>query len=303
MTAGRVNSTAAWRAGLAAAMLVLLFAVLPAVADAAKKKAKPGKLQTATASATTSASGQAATATATCPQGTTAIGGGFASATSTEGGLLTDFHQVTESRRFGKTSWVVSGFRVDGGAAGPALELTAEAYCRKNAGKISEVSGSAAAVSTTSFLTAQAACPLGRAVVGGGFKLVPPGTTGLSFLLLQSRPLGVVGWTGSGLGVAPAAANSLTEYAYCRKGSTKVAVRSASGPLPTSPGVLGSVTAPSCPAKKYSFAGGFDAQAFSTGTGIPIVLESRRSGGVWKLSALNLAAPTPGSLTAHSLCS
>lgn len=278
-------------------VLAAMLAAMPAAAGAAKK---PGKLQTATATSFTTVDDQAVTATATCPKGTTVVGGGYTTGVDPPGSL-SDIHIVTESRRAGKTAWIVGAFRIDGGAVGPSLPVTAEAYCRKNAGKISEASDTKAAATSTSFLGGAAGCPLGRAAVGGGFKVVPPSTTSLSFLLLESRPIGSVGWSTQGLGATPGP-NSVTAYAYCRKGSTKVATRTVSAALPSTSGPIVTASTPKCPAKLFPFAGGFQGPPFFSGAPLPGVIESRRSGGAWTVSAVNFSA-NPGSISLHSVCS
>lgn len=286
---------------IGAALLAAMLAALPAAADAAKKKAKPGKLQTATATTSTTVDDQAVTATATCPKGTTVVGGGYVTGTDPPGGPLSDFHVVTESHRASKTAWIVGAYRLDGGGAGPSLPVTAEAYCRKNAGKVSEVSATKAVPTSTSFVAPSVACPLGRALVGGGFKIVPANTTGLSFVQVESRPLGSVGWTSSGLGVV-AGPNSLTAYAYCRKGSTKVATRTSSAAMPATAGPVVKATTPKCPAKLFPFAGGYEGPSFYTGSALPAVIESRSSGGAWAIGMLNLSS-NPGTFSLHGVCS
>ena len=58
-------------------------------------------------------------------------------------------------------------------ASRPILPVTAEAYCRSDLGKISEISATAPTFPTGRTRQARAPCALGKTVVGGGFSCLP----------------------------------------------------------------------------------------------------------------------------------
>lgn len=284
---------------LAAAALLAL-GVQPATA-AKKKPADLGKLKTATASATTTNDGQAVSVTATCPDKTKAVGGGFDAPIATDMGALSSFHTVTESRRASGNSWRVNATRFDANPVGPALVVTAEVYCRSGAGKIAERSDTDSALDPTSYFTAVAACPLGRALVGGGFQY-SAGPQEVPLLMSQNRPSGTVAWVASGVGLAPGS-QTLSAHAYCRKGPGAVRLRTGTAALPTTDtAVASAVTAP-CPGKLQPFAGGYRSPGLGGSSALAVHTESRRAGKSWRTSAINISDPDPGQLSSFALCS
>ena len=212
---------------LALAAIALLAVGAPS-AHAAKKpgKTSPGKLRTATASASSAASG-VLSAVATCPTGTKVVGGGFLMQAPTD---TNDFLNPIESRREGGRAWLVSAYRIDTGGGGPAMTLTAEAYCRSRPGKLSERVAAVTILGGASTAAPVATCPLGRAPVGGGFSITPPSVVN-SFhsSLYDNLMAGGVGWVIRSVNLATAPATTgFTSRAYCQ-GKGKKAPRTVSG--------------------------------------------------------------------------
>jgi hypothetical protein len=251
---------------------------------------------------------------ATCPGKTKVVGGGFVLGILDEGfGNGPDSNNILESRREGSKAWRVTAKRDDrqasgGGPEGNALPITAEAYCRKRAGKITEVAttevwnnpGGPAVFSPS------AACGVGKAAVGGGFSLQSSSLiVAHTHFLTASRPLGGVGWSAvsfSGGGGAPSAA----AYVYCQKLRKPLRQTSAAAAMPpaSNGSALAAVDTPACPGKRTSIAGGFELPPFTAGHGIPLPVESRRSGKSWHVSAAKqLAGPPGGQFTAIAICS
>jgi hypothetical protein len=294
----------------ALALALLILAASPALAK--KKAAKPGAVQTATATVTTTSQGQVGTAVATCPGKAKVVGGGFVLGILDEGfGNGPDMNNVLESRREGVKAWRVSALRDDrqasgGGPAGNPLPITAEAYCRKRAGKITEVSvteswpypGGPAPFSPS------ATCGAGRVAVGGGFALVNPAAiVAYSNFLTASRPLGGTGWntvSSSGTG-GPSATTSV----YCQKLKKPLRQTAASAAMPpaSNGSAVAAVDSPGCAGKRTAVSGGLELPPFTAGHGIALPVESRRSGKSWHVAtAKQLAGPPGGQFTAIALC-
>jgi hypothetical protein len=184
--------------------------------------------------------------------------------------------------------------------------VTAEAYCRKRPGKITEVS-------TTQVFTGPggpavfspaATCGLGKAAIGGGFALTQPGFTAYSNFLTTNGPLGGVGWIARSLG-SGGGTPSTTSTVYCQKLKKPLPQTSASVgmPAPSNGSAIAAVDTPGCRGKRTALAGGFEAPDFLAGQGIALMVESRRSGKGWHASTANFSGgPAGGRLTAFAIC-
>jgi hypothetical protein len=297
----------------AAALLAIAAPAADAKKDGRGKSSKPGKLRTATATVNTTTQGEIVSVVATCPGKTKVVGGGFVLGILDEGfGNGPDQNNVLESRREGEKAWRVTAKRDDrqfsgGGPGANPLPVTAEAYCRRRPGKITEVAttevwnypGGPATFSPS------AACGLGKAAVGGGFALVSSNLFAAhTHFLTMSRPLGDVGWStvsNSAGGGGPSAAS----YVYCQKLKKPLRQTSASAAMP--PGsngtAIAAVDTPACPGKRTTLGGGLELPPFTAGQGIPLPVESRRSGESWRVStAKQLGTPAGGTFTAFALC-
>jgi hypothetical protein len=261
---------------LAVAALALVAAVPAAEAKPKKKPKGAPSVFVRTANSTAAADGQAVSAAATCPKRTIALGGGFQAPFARTGtGSIVDFTVVHESRRTGPRTWSVSGVRQDGGAAGPALTLTASVHCRSprlgkrpkaKKGKkprllqVTEVPATGSAGGANATLSATASCPPGQRILGGGFSISPgPVLTGTESFATpsQSTPVDAFTWQASATnaGTIPRA---ITSHAYCIARKVPVFTR-ASADVAGSDGARpeGTPAAPACPGRRVLVGGGF----------------------------------------------
>jgi hypothetical protein len=280
------------RPGRVHAALLAAVALLAVGAPAAPAAKKPGKLRTATASASSAATG-VLTTVATCPKGTKVVGGGFLTTAPTTDD---DFLNPLESRREGGRAWLVSAYRVDTAAAGPAMGLTAEAYCRSRPGKLLEKIYSIPILGAANTAAPVATCPLGRAAVSGGFSIGPPVVADDFHSALYDNVMsGSVGWVLRAINLTDAP--DMTEYisrVYCqKKGKKPPRFVAAGSAVSTAAFASGTATTPPCPGKRNTFAGGFLLPPFiGTPAGLPLVTESRHVGKNWRVSASRLTGGT-----------
>jgi hypothetical protein len=146
--------------------------------------------------------------TTTCPKGSRAIGGGFA----TDGSVIT-----LTSKRSGGRSWKVLGVNItDLGGSGPA-SLTAYAYCKSPGPKL--VAASKDTTLSSDFVATTVRCPNGGRALSGGFdghfKLVNNEITAAGALDSKRTDRGH-SWTTKALSVSSPNEATLTTYAYCR---------------------------------------------------------------------------------------
>jgi hypothetical protein len=285
---------------LLAAAVCLLGPATDAVA--AKKKVKKLTLTTVTAAATAATTGLVS-ATATCPKGTKALGGGL---TMQPPLSSSDFLNPLESRRIGTNAWRVSAYRLDAMSNGPAMSITAEAYCRGGRYKAKERTDSQSVLDSAVSAIPIATCPVGKAAGGGGFSITPP-TNANDFhsALSTSMMTGSVGWLlrSLKLGAPPLSAATFTSHVYCLKRGQK-GPRPVGGATALPAPVLGTataVTAP-CSAKRNATAGGFRFPDVIEG---PVVLltESRRVGRGWQVAASRLSGAQAATIEAFGYCS
>lgn len=283
------------------AVLICVVAAVPAAgaASAAKQvKGKPGKL----AGRSTSVSlppHQLGTAVATCPAGAKAVGGGFV---GEPGGVEPTV--VTESRRGGPRSWIVSGLRASALTTTNG-QLTAVVRCRPGAPKITEVAASTTIPAATGpgdhpSGAVTATCPGRRHAISGGFASEADAKNALAVLPQQSqRTAGGKAWTVAASHNNPAA-RQLTAYAYCARASVKKASDAVSltGDLTTK-----SADAGPCGARS-PVAGGFvtSKATLANGGDIVFVLSSLPHGGGWRTTGLHSGSKSTGSLRSFVYC-
>jgi hypothetical protein len=151
------------RVALAAMCVVLALPAGQAVA-AKKHKAPPRLGPVVTASATgpaVSTPGGTSVATAICPGKLRAFGGGYSTQFGADGAIV-----VTDSYRNTPGSWLVTGTLIGGTG-----NVTAYAYCRRNAFPVTEFTATVTLPSGSGqSATADATCRSGTVTVGGGFQ-------------------------------------------------------------------------------------------------------------------------------------
>jgi hypothetical protein len=243
---------------------------------------------------------QLLTATATCPGGTRAVGGGFS---GSPGGIEPTV--VTESRRSGGKSWIVSGLRASPLTTATG-SLTAIVRCRRGAPKISEVAESTSLPAATGpgdhpRATATATCPGKRRAISGGFSSEADPKQALAVLPQQSQRTSkgrAWSFTASHNNPAP---RQLTAYAYCARARIKAKTGSVSlsGDLTTK-----SADTPPCGAGLAPVAGGFltSPATLAGGGDIVFVLASMPQGGGWRATGLHSGAKSTGKLQSFAYC-
>lgn len=290
MRSGRGRGTAL----LAAALLAL---GAPAALAAkkpgkGKKKTPSGKLVTGTASASSATTG-VLTAVAVCPKGTKAVGGGYLAQPQTS---ANDFLNPLESRREGARAWLFSAYRVDIAGAGPAMSITAEAYCRARPGNLAERAAAVTILGGASTGAPVATCPVGRSPASLGFSITPPVTPNeFDSALYDSLLAGAVGSVMRAVNLATdPETTTFTSRAYCQgKGKKPPATVTGAGTVSTTPFVSASAVTSPCRGKRDSFAGGFSTPAFvGNPAGLVTITESRRAGKAWQVTATRLGGGT-----------
>ncbi|MFN8160867.1 MAG: hypothetical protein U0R52_07480 [Solirubrobacterales bacterium] len=159
-------------------------------------------------------------AIATCPPGTEAISGGFASPGFADQGPRV---VALTSRREGRNAWRVEAFNlVDGSGPDPqphAGTLVAYAYCLEHGPRILTRSRTAAAGAMGVPRKVTARCPDRTRVLSGGFDgniYLSVDSTGSG--AVASRRLGPRAWQTSSVTISDRKGAKATVYAYCVRG-------------------------------------------------------------------------------------
>lgn len=269
--------------GRRAKISLIVLPALTAAALVAAPAASAGKLKIASTTLTINGLGVNGSARATCPKGTRAFAGGYA----TSKPAISSFPSaqnlliVNESRRSGARAWRVSAGQLGTGSG----KLRAFAYCR--VGKLTEVvTPTPLPAAGRSEAGATARCPSGMNVISGGFA-VPEVVSLKQFAFVTDDLLdGPTEWTVHGVrssDLAPAE-GSVTAYAYCGRGAplkTKSLTTAATtGPIEIS------ARSPSCKQGSATLSGGFLAPYAQSGTAreTTFVTESRLAGRGWLAS-------------------
>ncbi len=243
---------------------------------------------------------QLLTVTATCPGGSKAVGGGFS---GSPGGIEPTV--VTESRRSGGQSWIVSGLR-----ASPLTtttgSLTSTVRCRRRGPKISEVSASTTLPAATGpgdhpRATVTASCPGKLRAISGGFSSEADPKQALTVLPEDSHRVAKGrGWTFSASHNNPAS-RQLSAYAYCAR--ARVQKRTGSASLTGDLTTRSADTRP-CPAGLSPISGGFLASSATLAGGgdTVFVLASLPQGGGWRTTGLHSGATSTGNLKSFAYC-
>jgi hypothetical protein len=278
-------------ASTAAALLLLAFAAAPA-------SAQDGSRLTAVSETVRLPVSGGDTVNASCPRGEDVVSGGF------EAFPRDPFAStvVFESRRSGKSRWLVSGGNLSLSSAG---SLTAYAYCSADAPKLVEETGRTTIPARSStpprngnppYGTAVAGCDRGSSVVSGGFAL--PELGAINGLLLQaSRRIGPRAWAVGASNDYPLD-RTFTAYAYC--GPDRVQGVSdfsrASGR-----GDATRADSPKCGRDETVVSGGFEAEPLTVGLSQLTVFDSHRAGDGWKTTAAQTYSGA-GLIETHAYC-
>jgi hypothetical protein len=290
-------------------MVAVLAMAFPAAA-VAKKSPKLGPVFTVSQTQSVPIHTRVA-AVATCPNHTTLVGGGFLSTPTFV--ALGGSNFVTESHRSGTNGWVASAADANSSTTGA---IRVEAYCRKGAKPMTEVSTPSSLAASASpsgpFTTgsAIATCPSGRLAAGGfssDAQIVSSRFQGA--LVYGSFPASTSQWHVDALNSATATAG-YTAYAYCSSAQRKSVSASTSFSGTNAPAAVDS---PQCPKAKVrksrkrrrtsALAGGFQGN-LNINTppfGGPFVSESRRNNGLWHVGGTSVGTGS-GTLTAFGLC-
>jgi hypothetical protein len=206
-------------------------------------------------------------ATARCPSGQHVLFGGYKNG-------------VAGMRRPTDDRWTVAGFNL----GGPALKLTAYAYC----GKGPIATKAVKTVSVTSSGSATATCPRGKVVVAGGFATSPNSV----FAVTRLARVRADRWQVSGyLRYGITKRTALTAVAYCGAGPAPTAVERT-----VKIGSDGGRSTVACPAGKMLTFGGMVAQPAKPRT-VLVFLMRVEGAGTWAV-----ADSTAGRLTAIAYC-
>lgn len=311
--------------GIAAALILLALALLPAGASSAAT-AQPGKknprMQVVKAFGSAETAGVVATATATCPKTTRpdlgpwrAISAGFEMK-----GVVPVFTTqnnpplppsgsgvVYESRKVGQRSWRVSAQSLWG-----TFTLKVSLYCQNGVPKTRQNTALTAAATTPQVgPTAVARCSSGKPV-SGGFSTAPPFTaSGAANTVIASMPSGKKGWEAQVISgpSSHAGITSVTSYVYCAK-RKRVRVVSSFAGEPSSVAALDLTLAyantydPPCRTGKFlPGGGGFSEEGTTTSQYLIPVSSHQQSGGtVWHAQALKVGSGVPVTFRAHLVC-
>lgn len=208
---------------------------------------------------------------ATCPKGTKALSGGFATEWDAASLVTSPFLEVNQSQRSGRRGWVGEAFNDQ-----PAGDLTSFAYCRASK-KLTRMTDTVPSP-VGQFVTATAECPPGTRVISGGFAGSPTDAVGDTPVLYisESRRATKRTWEASahGNGNEP---GELTAIAYCAKGP-KLKQRADSGLVGGDPPAEQTAELLArCKRKERIVAGGFGSTD-NSGEATPRVLTSRKQG-------------------------
>jgi len=309
------------RAGLVLAALAVVMLAFAGTTDAKKKKKKHkvAPVVTATATATGTVEGQSISATATCPAGTRAVGGGFATPPlppdPQDSGVATASHKVGANQWFAAMQVI--------GTPGPPVVLTTTAYCRKGAPVTTPVSTSTSLPQSSSppfaVTPSNASCGAKQVQLSGGFSASSVvSSSDFDVLPLSSNRVDPLTWQVTGLGVT--AGQTIVSQADCAnqrkakkgKNGKKKKVKKLVTPTEVTGDVIsagGSSVATAtaiatCPSNLKPVNGGFSQPGALTGSSpfFYFLTESQAVGNAWHVSGFNESSGA-GTLRSHGYCS
>jgi len=235
------------------------------------------------------------TATASCPSGTEAVSGGFASP-----GFDPQFNGASNipfgSRRTGDDGWKVDGKNF-GATSGT---MSSFVYCDRHEPRLVKATKTTSIAAETNG-SAAAKCPRGSEAFSGGWQS-PKGVTGDDALFaFTSERASDRKWKVTAFNDDNTNAQDLKVFAYCDKSQPGLVERSKSTAV--AGGVKTSLK-PKCPNGRQAVSGGFESSTVNTEFDAAFAFASRRtSSSTWKTSAYgNGDAATNSPITAFAYC-
>lgn len=268
--------------GRGAAVSAALFALALAISagNASAAVGKPGKVKTRSQVVSLAGEGAIQSATATCPRGTRAAGGGFATSEPVIQQVGSSASLVFESRRIKARKWRASALQIIGGP----MTLTSYVYCQARLGRVrarSQPINLAGAASTIGAATAR--CPRGSRAISGGFGTSTPVAPVSGAVPFESIRQGRRAWRVSAI-LGDSIAATLTSYVYCSRRRGIGPVFPASD-VAVGQGAVADVLAGPCPRRRPPIAGGFVTSTPSLigQAEVMVVFESRRIKRHWRV--------------------
>ncbi len=272
--------------------------MLPAAAAAVAMAVSPAAMgaRNTAVSERASVPGQSVgSATARCPQGDSAVGGGFQAP-----GFTPDNSEGTTART---SSALVDERRVETKAFNFGSEpgdIVSWAYCRRSAPP-PDVRSRTRSVLPGTVGSAVAECPPGTGATGGGFEGAVDLTGGSAIVVLTSMRQSPRRWLVEAVNFG-GAAGDLTAYAYCRDPAPGLLTRSKETGVSATQTTTFTVT---CPAGGRAISGGFDGHPSVTGgdlQGAGAVTSKRADRRTsWRTSAVGVNEQA-ATVTAYAYC-
>jgi hypothetical protein len=276
---------------LIAVSLVLL---LGAFAQAATAKSRAKATTTiATSTAVLSQADGTQRIEALCPSRMSPYGGGMTAdpppAADGEGA----YPHISERIGF-QHGWHVTPVLFDAAAPTTPRNVTVQAVCGPDPGKVAAVRIPAPQVNPGQVQTAVATCPAGRHLIAGGFQQTDFTSKGGDFAT-QSQAIGNNAWsvTGSAFG---SFGGQLFAVAYCVKGKSSWQEVSAAAGI--APGATATATTPACPPGKRLVDGGFNTSPAGSVFASNIALNPDQS---FTASGYNRST-APATITGYAYC-
>jgi hypothetical protein len=237
------------------------------------------------------------TATASCPSGSEAVSGGFASP-----GFDPQFNGASiipfGSRRTANDAWTVDGKNFSlGDTSG---KMFSYAYCDKHQPNLA-VAKKTTTIASNENGSAVAKCPRGSEAFSGGWRSPKKVTGDNAFFAFTSKRAGDRKWKVTAFNDDDNNPHKLKVFAYCDKRQPGLVERSKST---TVGGGVKTSLAPKCPNGRQAVSGGFESATVNTPFDAAFTFASRRtSQSTWKTSAYGNGDPaTDSPITAFVYC-
>ena len=237
------------------------------------------------------------TATASCPSGTEAVSGGFASP-----GFDPQFNGASiipfGSRRAGNDAWTVDGKNFSVGDT--SGKMFSYVYCDKHEPNLA-VAKKTTTIASNDNGSASAKCPRGSEAFSGGWQSPKNVTGDNAFFAFTSKRAGDRKWKVTAFNDDNTNSHDLKVFAYCDKRQPGLIERSKST---TVAGGAKTSLAPKCPNGRQAVSGGFESATVNTPFDAAFTFASRRiSQSTWKTSAYGNGDPaTDSPITAFVYC-
>lgn len=235
------------------------------------------------------------TATASCPSGSEAVSGGFATP-----GFDPQFNGASNlpfgSRRTGDDKWTVDGKNF-GGTSGTMFSY---AYCDTHEPNLA-VATKTTTIAASENGSAAATCPQGSEAFSGGWRSPKNVTGDNAFFAFTSKRLSDRKWKVTAFNDDNNSAHKLTVFAYCDKRQPGLVERSKSTTVDS--GVKTSLDV-KCPNGRQAVSGGFESATVNTQFDAAFAFTSRRvAPSTWRTSAYgNGPSGTTSPITGFAYC-